>query len=101
MKRILVFLVIIAIFAIAFSITPVLVNPTGFVVVEDTENKSGEKELPAFRIYTKAVCDNVSDFVVCRDELFANCGGFEYVLPKNEVNGNGVFSKDWKDPRNG
>lgn len=97
MKHILTILVIIAIFAIAFIVTPALINPTGLVVAEDNE---GKEELPSFRTYTKAVCDNVSGFVLCHDELFASCGGFEYRLPKNEINGKGIFDKDWEDPRN-
>ena len=99
MKHILTFLFIIVIFAIAFIITPTLTNPTGFAVAEDRVNE-GKEELPNFRIYTTAVCENVSGFIVCHDELFASCGGFEYRLPKNEVNGQGIFDKDWKDPRN-
>ena len=105
MKRILTFLLIIliiliiGIIATAFIITPALTNPTGFVVAEVKENESNGKELPSFRVYTVAVCENTSGFIVCRDELFANCNGLEYMLPKNEVNGSGVFSKDWKDPR--
>ena len=93
------FLIIIAIFALVLGITPSLTNPTGFVVAENSVNES--EEHPSFRIYTKAVCENISNFVVCHDELFANCGNLEYMLPKNEVNGNGVFDKDWEDPRNG
>lgn len=98
MKHILIFSLIIAIIVIAFTITPTLTNPTGFVVAETKENES--KELQNFRLYTKAVCENISDFIVCHDELFASCGSFEYKLPKNDVNGSSVFSKDWKDPRN-
>ena len=97
MKHILTFLFIIAIFAIAFIVAPTLTNPTGFVVAEDNESK---EELPSFRIYTKAVCENVSGFVLCHDELFASCGNFEYRLPKNDVDGTGIFDKDWEDPRN-
>lgn len=95
MKHILTFMVIIAIFAIAFIIAPALTNPTGLVIAD-----ADKEELLTFRTYTKAICENVSNFIVCHDELFANCGGFEYRLPKNEVNGNGVFDKDWVDPRN-
>lgn len=94
MKHILIFMFVIGIFAIAFIVAPAITSPTGFVV--ETE---GKEELPSFRLYTKAVCEDISGFVVCHDELFANCGGLEYRLPKNEVNGEGVFDKDWKDPR--
>ena len=97
MKHILAFSVIIALFAIAFTAAPSLTTPTGLVIAENKEN-NGE-EIPNFRLYTKAVCENASNLVVCHDELFANCGDVEYLLPKNEVNGNGVFSKNWKDPR--
>jgi len=103
MKYLLVFLLGFAIATMAFIIAPTLTNPltspTGFVVADSEENKD-EEELPSFRIYTKAICDNVSNFIVCHDELFAACGSFEYRLPKNEVNGNGIFSQDWVDPRN-
>ena len=97
MKYLLVFLFGFAIATMAFVIAPALTSPTGFVVA-DTEQED-EKELPGFRLYTKAVCENVSNFVICHDEMFANCGNFEYRLPENEVNGNGIFGKDWKDPR--
>ncbi|MBI2134817.1 hypothetical protein HYU09_02425 [Candidatus Woesearchaeota archaeon] len=96
MRHILVFLFIIAVFALAFVMLPSLTSPTGFAVAEQ-ENRS---ELPDFRLYTKAICTNVSGFVVCHDEMFASCGAFEYRLPKNEVNGQGIFDQDWKDPRN-
>lgn len=94
MRHILVVLSIIIIFTIAFIITPSLTSPTGFVIAEDNE------EIPSFRTYTSAVCNNVSGFIVCHDELFASCGGLEYRLPIGEVNGQGIFDKDWKDPRN-
>ena len=99
MKSILAFLFIIAIFAIAFMAAPDITNPTGFVVAEDKENKSKEKDLPEFRIFTRAICENISGFVLCHDEMFASCGNFEYRLPKNEVNGLGAFNKGWEDPR--
>ena len=99
MKYLLVFLFGFAIATIAFIIAPTVTSPIGFVVA-DTEDKEDGKELPSFRIYTKAVCDNVSNFIVCHDELFAACGSFEYRLPKNEVNGKGIFNQDWEDPRN-
>ena len=95
MRHILLILLIIGIIGISFLLSPSLLSPTGLVIAE-TE----EEELPNFRIYTKAICDNVSDFIICHDELFASCGDFEYRLPKNEVNGNGIFDKNWEDPRN-
>ena len=102
MKHTFTILFIIATFTIAFIAGNSLDSITGFVVAEtaETEENDNKEELPTFRLYTKAVCENTSDFIVCNDELFASCGGLEYRLPKNEVNGNGVFSKDWKDPRN-
>ena len=99
MKRVLVFSLIITIFAVAFIMIPSLTIPTGFVVAEDIENENKETEIPSFRLYTTAICENVSGFLVCHDELFASCGGLEYRLPKNEVNGQGIFDKDWEDPR--
>ncbi len=90
-------LLIVAIITITLIIALDLTSPTGFVVAEDNEKGN---EIPTFRTYTKAVCSNASGFIVCNDELFANCGGFEYILPKNEVKGNGIFDKDWEDPRN-
>ena len=94
MKHILTFLSIVALLVVAFIITPSLTSPTGFVVAEDNE------EIPSFRTYTTAVCENVSGFVVCHDELFASCEGLEYRLPNDEVNGQSIFDKDWEDPRN-
>ena len=95
------FMVFIAVVAaIAFLTGYTLTSPTGFVVAEDNIEED-VKEIPSFRLYTKAVCENISNFVICHDELFASCGGFEYRLPENEVNGNGIFDKGWKDPRNG
>jgi|SRR3989338_9469732 len=85
-----------AIVAIAFLMGS-LTSPTGFVAAEREEESINE--IPSFRLYTKAVCENVSNFIICHDELFANCGNFEYRLPENDVNGNGIFGKDWKDPR--
>ena len=97
---ILVFMVFIAaIVATAFLMGSRLTAPTGFVIAESEEESINE--VPSFRLYTKAVCENISNFIICHDELFASCGNFEYRLPENEVDGNGIFDKDWKDPRNG
>jgi len=98
MKHILTFLIVIGVFAIAFTIAPALTNPTGFVIAGE-ESEEEKEELPSFRIYTKAECTNVSDFIICHDELFASCGNLEYKLPRNEVNGKGIFPIDWEDPR--
>ena len=96
MRYILIFFLLIAIIAIASTIYTVN-NLTGFAVASETE--SNEKEPPSFKMYTKAVCKNKSNTIVCHDELFAQCEGVEYKLPKNEVNGMGIFTKDWTDPR--
>lgn len=90
-------LLITVIIAISFLIGSNTPNLTGFIVAE-SKNES-ISEIPNFRLYTKAVCENVSNFIICHDELFASCGGFEYRLPENGVNGNGIFDGDWKDPR--
>jgi len=100
MKHILTLALIAVIIAIAFIVAPSLSNPTGLVIAEDIEVENEQNELPDFRIYTTAVCDNVSGFVVCHDELFASCGGFEYRLPKEKVDGQAIFDEGWEDPRN-
>ena len=99
MKHILTFLIVIAVFAISFTLAPTISNPTGFVT-SDGEEETVE-EIPSFRIYTKAECSNVSDFIICHDELFAQCGGLEYKLPNGENLGSGIFPADWEDPRDG
>ncbi len=96
MKHVLLFMLIAAVLAVAV-ITPNLQSPTGLVISQSI-NQTGE-ELPTFRTYTKAVCENISNFIVCHDELFANCGGFEYRLPDNRM-ANDIFNQGWKDPRN-
>jgi|TARA_B100002003_G_C13914051_1_gene444723 hypothetical protein len=102
MRHLLTFMVIIGLFVVAFTIAPAITNPTGLVIAEGLEeNESQENKLPNFRIYTKAECDTVSDFVICHDELFAQCGEIEYRLPNGEDLGDGIFPKDWVDPRNG
>ena len=85
---------------------------TGMAAVESTE-----EEFPEFKTYTKAVCEKRDGFTYCQDEFFANCNGYEFIIPKddarpircgslvfkvpeNKVNGNGIFEEDWKDPRN-
>lgn len=88
------FIFIIAMFAVAIVLAPSFISPIGFVVAEESDG-----ELPVFRLYTTAICDNVSGFIICHDELFAKCGDFEYRLPKNEVNGASIFDEDWEDPR--
>jgi len=106
MNQILVSFFVLIIFVLGFILGTSSPNITGFFVADTFENGEiteniglEEKELPTFRIYTKAICHNVSDFVVCRDELLASCGDFEYILPNTNVNGEGIFEKDWEDPR--
>ena len=62
MKHILTFLLILAVFALAYTIAPALTSPTGLVVADEGPEV---EELPSFRIYTKAECSNVSDFISC------------------------------------
>ena len=52
--------------------------PTAYAVKENinTENIS-------FKVMTKAVCENKSVYVFCRDELFASCNGKEYPVSEN------------------
>ena len=86
------------------------VSVTGMIIAENA------KEIPEFKTYTKAVCEEKNDFIFCQDELFANCNGYEFKLPRgeripvrcgtllfelpeNEVDGDGIFGKDWDDPR--
>ena len=96
MRRILTFLFILVILSLTIILVPALTSPTGLMAQNQENNKN---ELPTFRMYTKAVCDNVSGFVVCHDELFANCGSIEYLLPKDNITGQGIFDKNWEDPR--
>jgi len=71
-----------------------------------------------FKVLTKAVCEEKSNHVFCRDELFVKCDGKEYLVsnePLNDMlecndikinlsdikaNGDTEFKKGWIDPRN-
>ncbi|MFH1727887.1 MAG: hypothetical protein ABIA04_05655, partial [Pseudomonadota bacterium] len=105
MNQNLVYFLVLLIFAFGFILGLSSPNITGFFVADVAGNKqivdntSLEKEIPTFRVYTKAICNNVSGFIVCRDEILANCGDFEYILPNTKVNGKGIFEEEWKDPR--
>ena len=103
MNKFLVSFSVLLLFIIGFILGMSSPNITGFFVADIGGNRIdeslGENEIPTFRIYTKALCRNVSDFIVCRDEVYAQCGEFEYILPDTKVNGEGIFNKDWEDPR--
>ncbi len=75
----------------------------------EKEAKEEAKELE-FSTYTSAVCEDIEDFVHCKDEVFVNCNGEiskvadvaecnGVKLNISKVNGFAVFEKDWKDPR--
>mgnify|MGYP001569465513 CR=1 FL=1 len=75
----------------------------------EKEAKEEAKEFE-FSIYTSAVCEDIEDFVHCKDEVFVNCNGEiskvadvaecnGVKLDISQVNGFAVFEKDWKDPR--
>ena len=107
---ILLFLTVIALIPIALSIKNPASSISGMAIAENT------KEFQEFRTYTKAVCEKRNGLTYCQDELFANCNGYEFIIqkddarpircgslvfkiPENKVSGNGIFSEDWKDPR--
>lgn len=69
-----------------------------------------------FKLLTKAVCENSSEHVFCRDELFIKCNGSEFMIKDGKldnftecgarlklsgiaVNGSAKLGKDWADPR--
>ena len=56
--------------------------PTAYAVKE-ISNKNSSIEKNDFRISTKAVCENKSNYVSCRDELFIRCNGEENIIQKN------------------
>ena len=99
MKYILIFFSIIIILAVIFIVSAPSISLTGFVTAKNEESNMGEDEIPSFRLYTKAICQNISNFIVCHDELFASCGELEYMLPKGWANGTAIFGKNWNDPR--
>ena len=74
------FILILAIIALTLADSRQM--PTAYAVKENmnTENIS-------FKIMTKAVCENKSDYVLCRDELFASCNGREYIISANDPEG--------------
>ena len=76
MNQYLVSFFVLLIFILGFIFGMSSPNISGFFVADITkdneiiENKTlEENEIPTFRIYTKAICHNVSDFIVCRDEV--------------------------------
>ena len=101
MKHIIIgFIVIMLILFIPLILYPFMDSPIGQVVAEIQQNESKYEEPKEFRVYTKAVCENVSGTIICHDEVFASCQGSEHLVPRKDVNGTGIFSNDWKDPRN-
>jgi len=106
-------LFIIMLIPLVLSIKNSAPSITGMVVAENVK-----EDLPEFKTYTKAVCEKDKGFIICKDELFANCNGYEFIVPReeidpircgslvfkipeNKINGIGIFEEDWKDPRNG
>ena len=82
--------------------------------------ESAEPEKIDFKVWTKAVCEEKSEHIFCRDESFVKCSGMEHHLTKDNfenftgcgnkklnfsgiiiVTGEATFKKEWSDPRNG
>ncbi len=80
--------------------------PTAYVV----------KEIPKeidFKTFTKAICEEKSDYLICHDELFVKCNEKEYKIKNNsnlvecdgvkinlselKVNGSTKFRKEWQN----
>jgi len=85
--------------------------PTAYAV---KENHSIEKA--DFKVFTRAVCEEKTEHISCRDELFVKCNGKEYMARENlynftdckniklnlsnaKVSGHTTFEKGWDDPR--
>ena len=77
--------------------------------MKEDSNKQQDKGFE-FSTFTSAVCENKSNAVYCKDELFVNCNGniskatdvaecngMSFDAPR--ITGFAVFGKDWKDPR--
>ncbi|MDP6648394.1 MAG: hypothetical protein QGH34_03310 [Candidatus Woesearchaeota archaeon] len=75
---------------------------------KQTETK--KSEVFEFSTFTSAVCEDVEDFIRCKDEVFVNCNGEiskatgvaecnGIRLDVPQATGFAVFEKDWKDPR--
>lgn len=80
-------------------------------VNSDYDDFKKASESIEFKTFTSAVCEDMSDGVYCKDELFVNCNGkisksseieeCEGIsLAQHEVSGSAVFGNDWRDPRN-
>ena len=87
--------------------------PTAFAI---KENSSIEKT--NFKTFTKAVCEEKSEHIICQDKLFIKCNGKEYPVSNEPIGelvecnkiklnlsdirakGNTEFKKEWIDPRN-
>ena len=97
-KYIIIFAAIAIVIAVSFLLFSTLDSPTGYVVVDIDNYTNESKNVPDFRIYTAAICENVSGYILCKDRLFASCNGLEYMIP-NDINGTGKFRNNWTDPR--
>jgi len=103
------FILVLIIIALAFIDNKKI--PTAYVV------KQNQLEETNFKVFTKAVCEEKSEHIICHDELFAKCNDREYLLSNYssegfvecnnirlnlsnvDVNGNAKFKKEWLDPR--
>ena len=74
------FLLILALVALAFIDNDKKI-PTGYAVKENINAKN-----ISFKVMTKAVCEEKSERVFCRDELFVSCNGKEYIVFENKSN---------------
>ena len=81
LKILFVFELILLILIAALFLTDNQKIPTAYAVKEIT---SAEKT--DFKVLTKAVCENKSDHIFCRDELFVSCNGKEYIVSENKSN---------------
>ena len=101
MRGLVIFLLILAAI-VSFSVIAVNID-----FEKETNEESKELE---FSTFTSAVCEDIEDFVHCKDEVFVNCNGEiskvadvaecnGLKLNISQVNGFAVFEKDWKDPR--
>lgn len=83
MKKLLTALFIIE-FALIFAIIALYsidnkAIPTAYFI---KENKSTTN----FKLFTKAVCEEKSEHIICQDKLFVECNGNEYIVNEDNLN---------------